>query len=75
MGSTTHGERLRGLIGRKLDTGGLPTNAPLRLDVHHGTGAICDGCNKYIRTVEIAHELLYPNGLSLRLTSTAPAIG
>jgi hypothetical protein len=67
MGYVTHAQQLQDIICRKLDNGGLPTKAPLRLGVQRGTGAICDACDGHILITEIEHEFIYPNGLSFRL--------
>jgi hypothetical protein len=67
MGSIPYRQTLEGLIGRKLDDGDLPTKAPVRLEVHLGTGAMCDACGGRIRAIQIEHEFNYRDGRSFRL--------
>jgi hypothetical protein len=60
-------QRLRNVIGRKLDNGRLPTNAPIELGVHRGTGAMCDACGRRIHATDIEHEFNYHDAHPFRL--------
>lgn len=60
-------QRLQETIGRRIDTGGLPTTAPNNLDVRRGTGATCDACGAQIGAVDIEHEFNYRDGRHFRL--------
>jgi hypothetical protein len=66
-GSIMHPQRLQNVIGRKLDSGTLPTRNPIKLEVRRGTGAMCDACGRRIRAVDIEHEFSYHEGHPLRL--------
>jgi hypothetical protein len=57
-----HRQMLQNVIRRKLDNGRLPKNAPIKLEVHRGTGAMCDACGGRIRAIEIEHEFHYRDG-------------
>jgi hypothetical protein len=67
VGGIMHPKRLQTVIGRKLDDGLLPTNAPTRLEVHRGTGAMCDACGGRIRAIDVEHEFNYRAGHPFRL--------
>ena len=60
-------QKLRNVIRRKLANGRLPTNAPIELEVHRGTGAMCDACGGRIRATDIEHEFSYHDGHPFRL--------
>lgn len=70
-GSIMHPQRLQNVIGRKLDSGTLPTRNPIKLEVRRGTGAMCDACGRRIRAVDIEHEFSYHDGHPFRLPLTA----
>jgi hypothetical protein len=60
-------QKLRNVIRRKLANGRLPTNAPIELEVHRGTGAMCDACGGRISATDIEHEFNDDDGHSFRL--------
>lgn len=60
-------QKLQETIGRRIDTGGLPTTAPNNLDVRRGTGATCDACGAQIGAVDIEHEFNYRDGRHFHL--------
>jgi hypothetical protein len=59
--------QLQDRIRHEIDSGRLPTDAPLSLEVRRGTGVVCSACGRRIRTVEIEHEFNYRGGLVFRL--------
>jgi hypothetical protein len=67
MGTIMHSQSLQNVIRRKFDNGRLPTKAPIKLEVHRGSGAMCDACGAEIRTIDIEHEFNYHNGRPFRL--------
>jgi hypothetical protein len=70
-GSTMHPQTLKNVIGRKLDSGTLPTRNPIKLEVRRGTSAMCDACGRRIGAVDIEHEFSYHDGHPFRLHLTA----
>ena len=53
---------LRSIILRRLDDGGLPLDAPAKLNMRYGSKQPCSACGEPLHPAQVEYELSYPDG-------------
>lgn len=61
-----HAKLAERIVG-KVDSGGLPSEPAQRVLNRLGRRLACDACGRSILSGEVEHELLMPNGETLRM--------
>jgi hypothetical protein len=59
-------ETLRPVTSEKPEAPLMPYREPLRTWAGHGSGALCNGCGRSIKSQEIEYEIELPPGGHLR---------